>query len=86
MTPTEALAEAARAGRYRQFDVSSHALKRMKERNVTRRDIGLALASATTAKFEGGTKWRVEGGRDDAGDPLGVVIAFTGRGLVVTVF
>ncbi len=86
MTSAEALREAARAGRYRQFELSSHALQRMKQRNVTRRDIGLALSSATSAAHEGGNKWRIDGGTDDDGEPLGVVIVFTGRGLVVTVF
>jgi hypothetical protein len=86
MTPSDALKEAARAGKYRQFEVSSHAHKRMQERNVTRRDIALALASATSAAHQGGEKWRLDGGVDDAGDALGVVIVFTGRGLIVTVF
>lgn len=86
MTPAQALREASLAGRSRQFEISRHALTRMKERNVTVRDIGLALESATQATFEAENKWRLEGGEDDTGDPLGVVIVFTGRGLVVTVF
>jgi hypothetical protein len=86
MTPAEALQEAARAGRSGQFEVSSHALKRMRERNVTRRDIRLALASAKVAIHQGGEKWRLEGGFDDASDALDVVIVLTGRGLVVSVF
>jgi len=60
----------------------------MAQRNVTRRDICLALQSATTAAQdpECADKWRLEGGRDDDGAALGVVIVFTGRGLIVTVF
>lgn len=70
-----------------QFDLSRHALRRMGERNVTRWDICLALSSATSATKEEGTdKWRLDGGCDDDGLPLGVVIVFTPRGLIVTVF
>jgi hypothetical protein len=58
----------------------------MKERNVTRRDICLALRTAARAVLEQGCKWRIEGGLDDEGLPLGVVIVFSARGLIVTVF
>jgi hypothetical protein len=37
-------------------------------------------------RHEGNNKWKLEGGKDDDGQPLGVVIVFTARGLVVTVF
>ncbi len=86
MTPSEALQQAALAGKMGQFDVSSHCLKRMRERRVTRYDIRLALQSATGATHQDGDKWRLEGGRDDGGDELGVVVVFTGHTLVVTVF
>jgi hypothetical protein len=86
MTPTEALQAAALAGRLNQFEISSHALQRMRQRNVTLRDIRLALGSATTAIHEAGTRWRLEGGRDDDGDALDLVVVFNGRVLVVTVF
>jgi hypothetical protein len=86
MTPSEALREAARAGYSGQFEVSSHCLRRMRERNVTRRDICLALRSATTAAHEDGEKWCLKGGRDDDGEALAVVIVFTGHGLIVSVF
>lgn len=87
MTPIQALREAALASRTNQFDLSRHALQRMGERNVTRRDICLALASATNAtKEQGSDKWQLDGGCDDDGSPLGVVIVFTPRGLIVTVF
>ena len=86
MTSAKALQEAKAAGRSGLFEVSSHALKRMMERNVTRRDIQLALQSATAATHEGGEKWRLDGGKDDDGDDLGVVIVLAGRRIVVTVF
>jgi hypothetical protein len=58
----------------------------MQQRSVGREDIRQALMSASTAVHEVDRKWRLEGGVDTDGDPLGVVIVFTGRGLVVTVF
>lgn len=86
MSPTEALQEALRAGRFGQFEVSSHCLDRMRLRNATRRDICCALKSATTAKHQEGSKWRLEGGCDEEGVRLDIVIVFTGRGLIVTIF
>jgi hypothetical protein len=86
MTASEALRDAALAGRLGQFEVSSHCLVRMRQRNVTRRDICLALRSATSAVQQAEAKWRLNGGRDDDGEPLDVVVAFTGNVLVVTVF
>lgn len=87
MNADEALEEAARAGQFGQFEVSGHALERMAERSATRRDICLALRSATTAIQEDHDRnWRLEGGKHDEGDPLTVVIVFTGRGVIVTVF
>jgi hypothetical protein len=86
MTAVEALQAAALAGRLNQFEVSSHALLRMRQRNVTLRDIRLTLQSATTAIHEVDTKWRLEGGRDDDGDALDLIVVFNGRVLVVTVF
>ena len=58
----------------------------MRQRNVTRRDICLALRSATTAVQQADAKWRLNGGRDDDGEQLDVVVAFAGNVLVVTVF
>lgn len=86
MTATEALQRAALAGRLGQFEVTSHALQRMRQRNATRRDIRLALESSTVAIHEVDAKWRLEGGRDDDGDALDLVVVFDGRVLIVTVF
>lgn len=87
MTPVEALREAARAGLANQFEVSSHAHRRMGERGATRADICCALRSSLAAIVqENDRKWRLEGGRDLDGDELIVVIVFTGQGVVVTVF
>jgi len=59
----------------------------MSERNVTQRDIARVLQSATWAKPLEADKWRLEGGFDDDGQPLVLVIALTGhRFVVVTVF
>lgn len=85
MTPAEALREAATAGRVRQFEVSRHALQRMKERNVTRADICTALQTATSAVQEEEARWRLDGGHDLDGDALGLVVVLTGRCLIVTV-
>lgn len=87
MTPDEALKEAIRAGEFAQFEISRHAFERMKQRRVTRWDICLALRSSKVAvPQDQPRKWRIEGGNADDGASLMVVIVFTGRGLVVSVF
>lgn len=84
MEPSDALKEARLVGGLGQFGLSRHAIERMRERNVTRRDIGKALQSATAAALDG-ERWCLTGGIDLDGDNLTVVIVFTGPGLVVTV-
>lgn len=88
MKPDEALREASQAGRFNQFEISSHARQRMNERNVTRRDICCALQSASDAVMQSAPeeRWRLNGGRDDDGDALDVVIVLSGRRLIVTLF
>jgi hypothetical protein len=86
VTPDEALREAKLAGRFNQFEVSLHCLRRMAERSVTRWDICLALRTATQATHEEAAKWKMTGGSGDDGEFLDVVIVFTGKGLVVSVF
>lgn len=86
MTPAEVLREAALAAKVDQFRVSGHGLKRMAERNVTRRDIRLAMLSAHTADAEDPVKWRLRGGQDDDGEDLDVVVAFADGVIVVTVY
>ena len=86
MTPAQALREAHVAGQQGLFEVSSHALRRMMERNVTREDIRCALRSATSATHQDVDKWRLEGGRDVDGEPLGVVAVFVDRRIIITVF
>lgn len=86
MTPAEALREAALAGRVEQFEVSWHALQRMRERHVTHRDIATALKTATAATHEQGARWRLDGGHDIDGQSLVLVVVLTGRCLVVTMF
>jgi hypothetical protein len=57
----------------------------MRERNVTRRDIGHALSVATSATLEGEC-WRFDGGTDLEGEALSVVVVLVGDAFVVTVF
>jgi Domain of unknown function (DUF4258) len=86
VTPSDALRAAALAGRLNRFQVSGHALLRMRHRNVTRQDIASALASARTAAPEAETRWKLLGGCDCDGDVLTVVVAFDAGTIVVTVF
>ena len=87
MTPDQALREAALAGRTNQFQVSRHVLEeRMPERGASRRDLALALQSATSAHHQERSKWRIDGGRDDAGDLLTLIVAFEDGVLIVTLF
>lgn len=85
MSPAEALKEAKLVGRLGRFGLTRHAAERMRERNVIRKDIGHALQTANAATQDGEC-WRLEGGQDLEGDPLTVVVVFTGFGVVVTVF
>jgi hypothetical protein len=85
----DALREARLAGRTRQFDVRVHATERMAERSASRQDISHALttaARATPQVHENGERWRLEGGSDEEGEPLNLVVIFRPRALIVTLF
>jgi hypothetical protein len=84
--PDEALKEAKLVGRTRQFKVRLHAMGRMAERSASRQDIANALITATEAIHQEATKWRLEGGTDEEGASLVVVIRFEERGVIVTIF
>jgi hypothetical protein len=86
MTPAEALRQAARAGRLARFEVSAHAMQRMKERHVTRADIASALMTATSAECQEGARFRFDGGRDHDGEALSLVAVLQSGCFVVTVF
>lgn len=87
LTPAAALAETKRIAATGIFYVTGHATDRMDERNVTRYDIQLAIASAVSATWQ--TKeqtWRVDGGADRKGVPLTMAVTLV-RGLaIVTVY
>jgi pentatricopeptide repeat protein len=72
----------ALAGR---IEVTSHALRRMRERGVLWGDLRHALADATACNSEPGDRWRVKG-TDLEGDVLTVVVALENRVVVVTLF
>lgn len=85
MSPAEALKEARLVGRLGRFGLTRHAAERMRERDVSRKDIGQALQTANIA-IRDDECWRLEGGHDLEGEPLTVVVVFTGFRVVVTVF
>jgi len=86
LTPAEALRRARMAGRLSQFEVSPHARKRMKERNVTRNDLATALGTATHAAHEGQGRFLLTGGADIEGEALAVVVAIAPGCVVITLF
>lgn len=85
MTSAEALSFAQGAASVNQLDISVHAFD---SHNATRRDIHLALKSATRAIYQSESdRWRLEGGTDDEGQPLTIVVDFEGgRVTVITAF
>jgi len=85
VTPAEALSFAKGAAAVNQLDISEHAFD---SHNATRRDVRLALKSATVAAYQPESgRWRIEGGRDDEGRPLTIVVVFEGgRVAVITAF
>ena len=85
MTPAEVLTFAKGAGTTNQFDVSDHAFD---SHNATRRDVRFALKSATRASYQPDKdRWRIEGGTDDEGQPLSLVLDFEeARITVITAF
>ncbi len=86
MTPDEALADIrglARAGR---VSYVRHAIERMDERRVTRKDVEHVLANATRCAWQPRKEtWKVSG-VDLSGDELVVAVAIEDGLLVVTVF
>jgi len=83
---SQALAEIKRLTMLRRVSLTAHAKTRMRERGVTVRDLLAAIISATTARHEDEHKYRVEGGIDEDGDPLTIVVAIEADLLVITIF
>jgi hypothetical protein len=84
VTPQEALALAEGAGRTGQFDVEVHVFTKHR---LTRRTVQLALMSATEALYQADNdRWRLEGGKDEDGNTIHVVVRLEGRVFVVTAF
>lgn len=84
MSPQEAIESIrgyAAAGR---IIVTRHAYERMRQRNVTFRDVTLALSAARICDAAN-TNWRVTG-PDVDGDELTLVVAIESGVIVVTVF
>ena len=84
MSPEQAIVAIrgyAAAGR---IVVAGHALQRMRQRNVTFRDIRCALTSANACEATG-PKWKVTGPDVDV-ENLTCVVAIEGGVVVVTVF
>ena len=85
MTASEALRDIRGYAQVNRLRYSIHAITRMDERNATRGDVKNALITATSCTSQGGTKWKVTGGVDLEGDPLGIAVVLDGDVLIVTV-
>lgn len=84
MTPREALALAQGAGRTGQFDVEVHVFTKHR---LTRRTVQLALMSATDAFHQPeDDRWRLEGGKDEDGKAIRVIVDLEDGVFVVTAF
>jgi hypothetical protein len=85
-TDQEVLKLAADAGERVEFRLSSHARKRMRERQVTVADVAFGLRTAARATYQpDADRWRLEGGTDVEGEELTLVIEIDPV-LVVTLF
>jgi hypothetical protein len=81
------LAECHLAGTSGRFIFGSHALDRMKERNVSRGDVRSALMFATLATFQPDNgRWKITGGADRSGEALDLAVVFENGIVVITVF
>jgi hypothetical protein len=85
VTPSEALALVQGAASVNQLEFYGHAFA---SHNATRRDIRLAIKGATRTTYQPEKdRWRIEGGNDDDGQPLTVVVEFDAdRVTVITAF
>jgi len=86
VTPAEALESIRRAGISGAFVVSGHARQRMRERGAGLRDVRNAMATATQCRAQETGRWRTDGGVDDDGDELSIVVVFDGGTIVVTLY
>lgn len=83
----EALAEIQRLAWLHRIIITSHAGRRMDERDVSEQDVRCALLTATAALWQADRhNWRVEGGVDTGGDALTLICDFEADVIVVTVF
>jgi hypothetical protein len=66
--------------------ITDHARHRMLERRAKFLDVRRALMSATSAKTQDRSGWRVEGGLDRDGDELTVIVDIEAEVIVITLF
>ncbi len=82
VTSKQVLSYVSRAARLNQFYVSEHAFE---SHNATFFDIKCGLTTATRAVYQPETdRWRIEGGCDDDGAALTVIVKFE-RNLIIVV-
>jgi hypothetical protein len=87
MGDAKVLAEVQRLARLDRIIVTVHARVRMAERGVTRAHLRSALVSATAAiRQPDRSNWRIEGGADNEGDDLTVIVDLEADVIVVTLF
>ena len=85
MGPTRArrrIRELARAGRW---EITSHALESLVERDASVEDVFRVLMSAKTCHSAPTGRWRL-GGEDCLGDPLTLIVQLHAYVVVVTLF
>jgi len=87
VTPAEsrALADVRAFASVGRIEVSPHAARRMRERNVIWEDVQCALAGAKCCRAEPSDRWRIDG-LDTAGDELVAIVVLEDGVVVVTVF
>ena len=81
----EALAEIHRLAQLGRIRITWHAEKRMDQRGAEPEDVRAALVSSTAALTQR-QGWRVEGGVDQDGDELTVIVDIEADVIVITLF
>ena len=71
--------------RLNRFAITSHAVQRMSERGVMRKDIRSVGDSCSSWAVQANGRFKIKG-RDSEGDDLTVICVYDGETLVVTLF
>jgi hypothetical protein len=85
MTPAEALELIQEYVHFGRTRFTTHALRRMFQRNISRQDVYTAINTALSCLVQEDESWRVTG-QDKEGDELTVIVSIEGGNVIITVY